>query len=204
MRSRSFLFAVVAPALLAGTVAAGPFHLTLPAPALAGRDEAAFLAQVAEQLGRKVHDLRLRDGHFECLAGGEGPRALVRLSDFAAAVTSAGASLDGVAGDWILPAQELGLAVSAAGEDGAIERQELERVLASFAPGGVKVKGVVLAGAKFVVVVGLERDAGLAALRAHLAAGGVRLDDLVFGHWKAGFGIDEGPGHSHRNGARRR
>ena len=64
------------------------------------------------------------------------------------------------------------------------------------------VRSVLAAGDRTLLVVELNTETAYAAIRKSLAGIGVQIDELVWGHWRDGWGIDTPRAGSHIFGAR--
>ncbi len=96
---------------------------------------------------------------------------------------------------WILKAQQIGVCLSV---ENAIGSQALKRIFESFEGAEVKVLGTVLLPSRMCVVLHLGAPVDYSAFETQLKKAGLKIDDLVWGHWKYGWGI-EGKGHDHRH-----
>lgn len=174
---------------------AGPFHLTLPVDGLTAAHSDALITALKGKLGkRSVHAPKVSAGSLEFYGGGEGPKSLVRLSSIQAAVKAAG--LTTTPATWTLKAQTVGVTVSTAKP---MSTADLRKAFAGLA----EVSGTLLDRRVLVVVIHLEEPVAFAALTKHLAAHGVTVDDLVWGHWGYGWGFEQKGDHHDDNGATR-
>ena len=194
------VFVLLAFGLSTAPASAGPFHVTLPVVDLEEGHLPAVQRAFEQRFARNVLQLKIVDGSLEFWAGGTGPKALLRLSEVVEALDEVGLRVD--TGTWLLKEQEVGVHVSA--KDG-ISEKDLQRAIESFEGAEVEVLGTLLNGSRMCVVLHLHGEVDHAAFRRHLKESGVAIDDLVWGHWKYGWGIESKDGaHRHDTGARRK
>lgn len=93
---------------------------------------------------------------------------------------------------WVLKPQMMAFAVSAGR---ALSVAEIRPVL----PG---VRSVLAVGDRTLLVVELDTETEYVSIRESLEGIGVQIDDLVWGHWRDGWGIDTARVGSHIFGAR--
>ena len=93
---------------------------------------------------------------------------------------------------WVLKPQMMAFAVSA---ERALSVAGIRPVL----PG---VRSVLAAGDRTLLVVELDAETEYVAIRKSLEGIGVQIDDLVWGHWRDGWGIDTPRVGTHIFGAR--
>ena len=189
---------LLALGLFAAPASAGPYHVTIPVVGLEESHLPALQKAFEQRFARNVLQLKIVDGSLEFLAGGSGPKALLRLSEVIEVLAEVGLKID--TGTWILKKQDVGVHVSA--KDG-ISEKELHRAIVSFKGAKVEVLGTLLDSSRMCVVIHLKGEVDHAAFRRHLKESGVAIDDLVWGHWKYGWGIETKDGrHRHNTGAR--
>ena len=191
---------VLAAAVLcaAGAAAfAGPYHVELPVRGLTAEHLDEVRKALSDAMGRNVLQVKCTDGVLSFHAGGEGPKALLRMGDLSKALAKAKLRLD--PDSWMLKPQAIGLCVTA---DKGISVKQLREVLQGIKGVDLKVLGSILDGTRLCVVVELEKEAAYETLRKGLESSGVTIVDLVWGHWKYGWNI--GDPHSHEVGARLR
>ncbi len=194
------VFVLLAFGLSAAPASAGPFHVTLPVVDLEEGHLPAVQRAFEQRFARNVLQLKIVDGSLEFWAGGTGPKALLRLSEVVEALDEVGLRVD--TGTWLLKEQEVGVHVSA--KDG-ISEKDLRRAIESFEGAEVEVLSTFLDGSRMCVVLHLHEEVDHAAFRRHLKESGVAIDDLVWGHWKYGWGIEaKDDRHRHDTGARRK
>ena len=192
------VFVLLVFGLSAAPASAGPFRVTLPVVNLEEGHLPAVQTAFEQRFARNVLQLKVVDGSLEFWAGGSGPKALLRLSEVVETLDEVGLRID--TGTWLLKEQEVGVYVSA--KDG-ISEKDLQRAIESFEGAEVEVLGTLLDGHRMCVVLHLHEEIDHAAFRRHLKESGVVIDDLVWGHWKYGWGIKVKDGR-HDTGARRK
>ena len=192
------VFVLLVFGLSAAPASAGPFRVTLPVVNLTEERLPALQRAFEQRFARDVLQLKVVDGSLEFWAGGSGPKALLRLAEVVEALDEVGLRVD--TGTWLLKEQEVGVHVSA--KDG-ISEKDLQRAIESFEGAEVEVLGTLLDGRRMCVVLHLHEEIDYAAFRRHLKESGVVIDDLVWGHWKYGWGIEVKDG-GHDTGARRK
>lgn len=183
----------VADRVLAPAPERGPYHFTVPVPELkAGDAEAVTAALLAEFGERTLLEIQVHAGALEFYAGGDGPDALFRLSHLERALATEGFSLH--RRPWTLRGQALGLRLSSKGVVGG---PALGEAIAGIP--GATVLGTLLDHGRMVLVVEFEETVRWSELSKQLAASGVSVDDMLWGHWKYGWGLEPSH-HSHACG----
>lgn len=183
--------------------AAGPFGVTLPIPGITSEQLPRVTQALGERFGRGILEVTIADGVLSFWAGCNGPKDLLHLADVKQTLAAIGLKLD--CDGWTLKSQEVGLAIRA---DRPQSQDEIRQRIESVAGAGARVIGSLLDGDRWCVIVHLEHAVDHRTLTKHLSDGGITLVDLVWGHWKYGYGIVE-PGadedgdhaHSHDMGA---
>ncbi len=194
------VFVLLAFGLSTAPASAGPFRVTLPVVDLEQGHLPVVQRAFEQRFARDVLQLKIVDGSLEFWAGGSGPKALLRLSEVVEALAEVGLRVD--TGTWLLKEQEVGVHVSA--KDG-ISEKDLRRAIESYEGAEVEVLGTFLDGSRMSVVLHLHGEVDHAAFGRHLKESGVVIEDLVWGHWKYGWGIETKDGrHRHDTGARRK
>lgn len=174
--------------LMCGAIAAtlladarGPFTIEIPLRGLTpAHQEAADELLTSEGWAwGGVFQVRAGHGVLSLATGAESDRFLLHLSDVRSVVERLGFEIE--PGDWVLKPQMMALAVSAH-EELTVER--IEPVLPS-------VRAVLAAGEETLVVIELEEEEPYSAIAGALQGLGVRVDDLVWGHWEYGWRLEE-------------
>ncbi len=186
---------IIIGVLIAGALFAeprGPYAIEIPmrglTPAHQEVAEKLLMAMVFEWGG--VYDVRTGDGVLAFATGARSEKFLLYLSEIRAAVAELELAFDLNA--WVLKPQMMAFAVSAERE---ISVAQIRPVL----PG---VRNVLATGDRTLLVVELDEEAEYAAIRKSLEGIGVQIDDLVWGHWRYGWGIEEHRTQAHVFGAR--
>jgi len=196
----TIVFVLLALGLSTAPASAGPYKVTLPVVDLEQAHLPALQKAFEKRFARNVMELKIVDGSLEFFAGGSGPKALLRLSEVIEVLDEVDLKID--TATWILKEQDVGVHVSA--KDG-ISEKELQRTIEAFKGAEVEVLGTLLDSSRMCIVIHLKGEVDHAALRRHLKENGVAIDDLVWGHWKYGWGIETKDGrHRHDTGARRK
>jgi hypothetical protein len=126
--------------------------------------------------------------------GGGGPKALLRLEQVTEAVKLAGFKVD--QGLWRLKSQMMGVSLSS--KEGA-KTSEVIATLKTIE--GVSVEDSLLFGDQTYHVIHLERATNYGDLVAIIGKSKLEVDDLLWGHWKYGWEIEEDEhGHGHDMG----
>jgi hypothetical protein len=171
----------------------GPFLVELPVSGLTPAHEETVATFFENRFGRNVLELTCREGVLSFYFGGQGPKALLRLSDAEAVLKKADLAVDPQA--WVLEPQEVGLYVRAAE---GIGDKGLKDALATV-PGRPEVLGFLIDGERACVVVDLAVDVAFTEFENALQKSGVAIKDLAWGHWHHGFGISRPGEDSHRH-----
>ncbi len=188
---RSFVIgALIAGALLAEP--RGPYTIEIPMRGLTpAHQEAAekLLMPMSFEWGG-VYNVRSGYGVLAFVTGARSEDFLLYLSQIQAVVAEL--DLDFDLNAWVLKPQVMAFAVSA---ERALSVAEIRPVL----PG---VRSVLAAGDRTLLVVELDTETEYVAIRRSLEGIGVQIDDLVWGHWGDGWGIDTPRVGTHIFGAR--
>ncbi len=172
---------------------AGPYMFTLPVEGVTEAHLPAVKKIFYARFKRRIQAVGVRGGVISFRAGGDSAKSLMRLGDVIAALKEA--KLKVKPETWILKAQQIGVCPSV---ENAIGSQALKRIFESFEGAEVKVLGTVLLRSRMCVVLHLGAPVDYSAFETQLKKAGLKIDDLVWGHWKYGWGI-EGKGHDHRH-----
>lgn len=171
----------------------GPYHFTVPVPELkAAHAEAVTAALLAEFGEHSLLEIQVLDGALEFYAGGDGPQALLRLSHLERALAAEGFSLH--RRPWLLRDQALGLKL---GSKSVVGGPALKEAIAGIE--GATLLGELLDHGQMVLVVEFEQSIHWSALSKQLAGVGVSIDDMLWGHWKYGWGLEPAH-HAHECG----
>ena len=176
-------------------VALGPFMFTIPVVGISENSLPALEVAFHEVLGNRnfLHP-EVKDGELLFYGGGGGPKALLRLEQVTEAVKLAGFKVDKAL--WRLKSQMMGVSLSS--KEGA---KTSEVIAALNTIEGVVVEDSLLLGDQTYHVIHLERATNYGYLVAGIEKSKLEVDDLLWGHWKYGWEIEEGEhGHSHDMG----
>ena len=197
MKSVSICLAVVCSCFCWGSspVALGPFLFTIPIVGIGEDSLPALEESFREMLGdRGFLEPKIKDGELHFWGGGGGSRALLSLEQVTEAVKRAGFQVDQSV--WRLKGQMMGISLSS--KEGA---KTSEVVAALKTIEGVSVEDSLLIGKQTYHVIHFERALNYFDLVAGIGKSKLGVDDLLWGHWKYGWQIDEGEhGHSHDMG----
>ena len=176
-------------------VALGPFMFTIPVVGISENSLPALEVAFHEVLGdRNFLHPEVKDGELLFYGGGGGPKALLRLEQVTEAVKLAGFKVDKAL--WRLKSQMMGVSLSS--KEGA---KTSEVIAALNTIEGVVVEDSLLLGDQTYHVIHLERATNYGYLVAGIEKSKLEVDDLLWGHWKYGWEIEEGEhGHSHDMG----
>jgi len=168
-------------------VALGPFMFTIPVVGISENSLPALEVAFHEVLGdRNFLHPEVKDGELLFYGGGGGPKALLRLEQVTEAVKLAGFKVDQAL--WRLKSQMMGVSLSS--KEGA---KTSEVIAALNTIEGVVVEDSLLLGDQTYHVIHLERATNYGDL--------VEVTDLLWGHWKYGWEIEEDEhGHGHDMG----
>ncbi len=176
-------------------VALGPFMFTIPVVGISENSLPALEVAFHEVLGNRnfLHP-EVKDGELLFYGGGGGPKALLRLEQVTEAVKLAGFKVDRTV--WRLKPQMLGISLSS--RDGI---KTTDVIAALKAIEGVSVEDSLLIGDRTYHVVHLGSAIHYGDLVANISESKLELDDLLWGHWKYGWEIEEDEhGHGHDMG----
>jgi hypothetical protein len=176
-------------------VTLGPFMFTIPVVGISENSLPALEVAFHEVLGdRNFLHPEVKDGELLFYGGGGGPKALLRLEQVTEAVKLAGFKVDQAL--WRLKSQMMGVSLSS--KEGA---KTSEVIAALNTIEGVVVEDSLLLGDQTYHVIHLERATNYGYLVAGIEKSKLEVDDLLWGHWKYGWEIEEGEhGHSHDMG----
>ena len=176
-------------------VALGPFMFTIPVVGISENSLPALEVAFHEVLGdRNFLHPEVKDGELLFYGGGGGPKALLRLEQVTEAVKLAGFKVDQAL--WRLKSQMMGVSLSS--KEGA---KTSEVIAALNTIEGVVVEDSLLLGDQTYHVIHLERATNYGDLVAGIGKSNLEVTDLLWGHWKYGWEIEEGEhGHSHDMG----
>ena len=176
-------------------VVIGPFLFSIPVVGISEDSLPALEDAFHEALGdRNFLHPEVKAGELHFYGGGGGFKALLSLAKMTEAVTQAGLTID--RDRWMLKEQIVGVYVAAK------EPMATPDVIAALENiDGVSVEGSLLVGDQTYQVLHLERPIRHADFVANLSNAQLTSKDLLWGHWKYGWKIDEGDdGHSHDMG----
>ena len=182
--------AVVAGLLLAEP--RSPYSIEIPVRGLTAthQEAAEKLLKATEYEWGGVYNVRSGHGALTFATGARSESFLLYLSEIQAVVAEL--DLDFDLNAWVLKPQMMAFAVSA---ERALSVAGIRPVL----PG---VRSVLAVGDRTLLVVELATETEYVAIRKSLEGIGVRIDDLVWGHWRDGWGIDTPRAGEHIFGAR--
>ena len=176
-------------------VVLGPFMFTIPVVGIDEDSLPALVVAFQDVLGNRnfLHP-EVKDGELLFYGGGGGPKALLRLEQVTEAVKLAGFKVD--QGLWRLKSQMMGVSLSS--KEGA---KTSEVIAALKTIEGVSVEDSLLITNQTYHVIHLERATNYLDLVAGLGESKLEVDDLLWGHWKYGWEIEEDEhGHGHDMG----
>jgi hypothetical protein len=173
----------------------GPFMFTIPVVGISEDSLPALEDAFQDVLGdRNFLHPEVKEGELHFYGGGGGPKALLRLEQVTEAVKLAGFKVD--QGLWRLKSQMMGVSLSS--KEGA-KTSEVIATLKTIE--GVSVEDSLLFGDQTYHVIHLERATNYGDLVAIIGKSKLELDDLLWGHWKYGWEIEEDEhGHGHDMG----
>ena len=186
---------IIIGALIAGALFAeprGPYAIEIPMRGLtpAHQEAAEKLLMAMEFEWGGVYNVRTGQGVLALMTGARSESFLLYLSEIQAVVAEL--DLDFDLNAWVLKPQMMAFVVSAGR---ALSVAGIRPVL----PG---VRSVLAVGDRTLLVVELDTETEYVAIRESLEGIGVQIDDLVWGHWRDGWGIDTARVGSHIFGAR--
>lgn len=197
MKSLIIALAVIGTCLCLGSspVALGPFLFTIPVVGISESSLPALEDAFHELLGdRNFLHPEIKDGELHFYGGGGGFKALLTLEKVTAAVKLAGFKVDRTL--WRLKPQMLGISLSS--KEGA---KTTEVIAALKAIEEVSIEDSLLIGDTTYHVIHLGRATNYLDLVAGIGESKLEVDDLLWGHWKYGWEIEEDEhGHSHDMG----
>jgi hypothetical protein len=176
-------------------VALGPFMFTIPVVGIDEDSLPALVVAFQDVLGNRnfLHP-EVKDGELLFYGGGGGPKALLRLEQVTEAIKLAGFKSN--RSRWRLKPQMLGISLSA--KDG-IKTSEVIAALKAIKE--ISVEDSLLIGDRTYHVVHLGSAIHYGDLVANISKSKLELDDLLWGHWKYGWEIEEDEhGHGHDMG----
>ena len=166
---------------------AGPYQFSLPVVGVTQEDLPALKKNFSPKFGR-VH---VEGGVIEFVAGGGGPASLLKLSDMRAALQAAHLQVNPAL--WILKEQELGIFLTA---EEMPAPPAIKTIVESFVGGEVQVLGTVLIEGSNCQVLHLGTPIDYLAFERHVQQEELMIEDLIWGHWAAGWGIEGAGPHS--------
>ena len=176
-------------------VVLGPFMFTIPVVGIDEDSLPALVVAFQDVLGNRnfLHP-EVKDGELLFYGGGGGPKALLRLEQVTEAIKLAGFKSN--RSRWRLKPQILGISLSS--RDGI---KTTDVISALKAIEGVSVEDSLLIGERTYHVVHLGSAIHYSDLVANISESKLELDDLLWGHWKYGWEIEEDEhGHGHDMG----
>lgn len=197
MKSWIISLTVICTCLCLGSspVALGPFLFSIPIVGISENSVAALEDAFHEVIGERncLHP-EVKDGELHFYGGGGGPKALLSLEKVTAAVKLAGFKVDRTL--WRLKPQMLGISLSS--KEGV---KTTEVIAALGAIEEVSVEDSLLIGDTTYHVIHLGRATNYSDFVAAIGKSKLEVDDLLWGHWKYGWEIEEDEhGHSHDMG----
>ena len=173
----------------------GPFMFTIPVVGISEDSLPALEDAFQDVLGdRNFLHPEVKEGELHFYGGGGGFKALLRLEQVTEAVKLAGFKVD--QGLWRLKSQMMGVSLSS--KEGA-KTSEVIATLKTIE--GVSVEDSLLFGDQTYHVIHLERATNYGDLVAIIGKSKLEVDDLLWGHWKYGWEIEEDEhGHGHDMG----
>lgn len=174
-------------------VALGPFMFTIPVVGIHEDSLPALEVAFHQVLGDENYlQLAVKEGELHFYGGAGGGKALLSLMKVTEAVNQAGFEIDPTA--WRLKPQMLGISLSS---KGGVKTTEVIAALKSIEE--VSIKDSLLIGETTYHVIHLGRAIRYSDLIASIGEFELELDDLLWGHWKYGWEIEE-DGHGHDMG----
>ena len=197
MKTLFLMVALVATCLCLAMppVVTGPFLFSIPVVGISENSLPALEAAFDEVIGeRNCLQPEVKDGELHFYGGGGGPKALLSLDKVTAAVKLAGFKIDRTL--WRLKPQMLGISFSS--KEGV---KTTEVIAALGAIEEVSVEDSLLIGDTTYHVIHLGRATNYSDFVAAIGKSKLEVDDLLWGHWKYGWEIEEDEhGHSHDMG----
>ena len=173
-------------------VVLGPFMFTIPVEGISEDSLPALEDAFQDVLGdRNFLHPEVKEGELLFYGGGGGPKALLRIEQVTEAITLAGFKSN--RSRWRLKPQMLGISLSA--KDG-IKTSEVIAALKAIKE--ISVEDSLLIGDRTYHVIHLDSAIHYSDLVANISESKLELDDLLWGHWKYGWEIEEdehGLGH---------
>ena len=173
----------------------GPFLFTIPVVGISADSLPALKTAFVEVLGeRGFLEPGVKEGELKFWGGGGGPRELLSLSDVTAAVKKAGFKVDRSL--WKLKEQMLGVSLSS--KEG-VKTSDVIAALGAIKK--VSIEDSLLIGGRTYHVIHLDSSINYGDFVSGLRKSNLEVDDLLWGHWKYGWEIDDGDhAHSHDAG----
>ncbi|HIA28451.1 MAG TPA: hypothetical protein EYN79_10150 [Planctomycetes bacterium] len=197
MKTLFLLVALVATCLCLAMppVVTGPFLFSIPIVGISENSVPVLEDAFHELLGdRNFLHPEIKDGELHFYGGGGGFKALLTLEKVTAAVKLAGFKVDRTL--WRLKPQMLGISLSS--KEGV---KTTEVIAALGAIEEVSVEDSLLIGDTTYHVIHLGRATNYSDFVAAIGESKLEVDDLLWGHWKYGWEIEEDEhGHSHDMG----
>ncbi|MEC9476649.1 MAG: hypothetical protein VX764_06400 [Planctomycetota bacterium] len=175
--------------------ATGPFLFTIPVVGISAESLPALETAFHEVLGqRSFIEPGVKDGELYFYGGGGGPKELLSLMEVTEALKKAGFEVDRSV--WKLKEQMLGISLSS--KEG-IKTTDVIAALETIEK--VSIEDSLLVGGRTYHVIHFGRAINYGDLVSVIRKSKLEVDDLLWGHWKYGWEIDEGDhGHSHDMG----
>jgi hypothetical protein len=177
------------------SVVTGPFLFSIPVVGISENALPALEDAFDEVIGeRNCLQPEVKDGELHFYSGGGGPKALLSLEQVTEAINQAGFKVDRTL--WRLKPQMLGISLSSK------EGVKTAGVIAALrAIEEVSVEDSLLIGDTTYHVIHLGRAINYSDFVAGIGESKLEVDDLLWGHWKYGWEIEEDEhGHSHDMG----
>ncbi len=165
---------------------AGPYEITFPIDGVTSEHQSA-ISEIFEK--RKIDSLLLKteNGVVRFFTGDYGMESLLKLSDVAEALKEMNLGIR--TETWILKEQITGVCLST---EYAIGEKDLDKAIQSFKDVEIKILGTVLIGGQLCKVLHLTAPIDYSNFEAHLEQANIKINDLVWGHWEYGWGVEGG------------
>ena len=189
MRYDIFKFiGVLTVLLLTLPVYAGPYEITFPIDEVTGKTHSE-IEKIFEKKNIEIlpNSLKVENGVIRFVTGGQSMESLLKLSDVSQVLREIGLEIK--TKTWQLKEQIIGICLST---HYAIGEKVLDEAIQSFPDGEIKVLGTVLIGSQLCKILHLSSPIDYSDFEAHLAQSNVKINDLVWGHWKWGWGVEGG------------
>jgi hypothetical protein len=167
---------------LTASAFAGPYPVTFLVEGVTGEQQSA-LTEIFGKRNIDARYLQTGDGTIQFYAGAHSAESLLKLSDVSAALKEINLVLRPET--WILREQTIGVLLSA-----AVGEENLDEAIESFADVGIQVLGTVSMDGQTCKVLQLSGPVDYASFTAHLEKANIKINDLVWGHWEYGWGVE--------------